>query len=64
MQHTEPLKTCHACSGKGGFITRTATGKKSAVDCSECEGTGSVWFDHVYDETDAADTWKEAEGIA
>ena len=67
MEYTEPTKTCRACSGKGGFVTRTATGKKSAVDCLECEGTGSVWFDHVYEldeDPHAPDTWKEAEGIA
>jgi DnaJ-class molecular chaperone len=67
MNRTDPWKTCLACNGKGGFNTRTAAGQTTAVDCSECEGTGSVWFDHTYEHDEdpsAPDTWKEAEGIA
>ena len=50
MQQTEPWKTCQACNGQGGFTVWQASTKKSRlVDCHQCEGTGSFWFDHTYE---------------
>lgn len=67
MQPTEPTKTCRACDGRGEFLTIEAGVITGSDECRECEGTGDVWWNHVYDETDdptAPDTWKEAYGYA
>jgi DnaJ-class molecular chaperone len=67
MPPTEPTKTCLACDGRGEFLTIQAGMVIASDPCRECEGTGSVWHNHVYDPDDnpyAPDTWKEALGIA
>jgi len=67
MQPTEPTKTCRACNGRGGYPVWQSGKPVGTQECHECEGEGSVWWNHIYDDSEdptAPDTYKEAYGYA